>query len=321
MNESIAKPFEEPSYTTGSGEASRREPSSSGQSLSREELRIQPTAKDVYAALWANDQLRNLEYGYATAEIDGGTVVLKGHVTAARTRQLAEQIARQVPGVMAVENRLVDDDALVNEVCRALVADPCTVHETVLVAARHGVIVLSGDVSSAAARHAAEQCVASVPQVRAVSNFIKAPGVVVHAEDERIVQPSIGEEVIATDAPLGRVAAVIINPRHRRVAAVVTRGAFPDLRSPGHRCAWDPYEGPVCERTVVVPVMAIDQVTASAVWLRISAIEAAQFADFDPAIFRRAGAGWQPPYPYQTEDVWLCPSYWAPERDGLWQRP
>ena len=266
-----------------------------------------PTAEAVYAELWANDLLRSLEYGYITVTIDGHRAVLRGHVTAGHSRRWAEQIARQAPGVEAVENQLVDDDELVNLVCCALVGNPRTAHEfiPVLVAARHGVIVLSGSVSSAALRDAVEECAAGVSQVRAVSNYIEAPGVAVDPDAERVAQPRIGEEVIASDWPLGRVEAVIINVRNRRVASVVTSGQFPDLSTANPRPSWDHFDTPRLRRTVAIPVQAIAEATPCAVWLHVDSADAARYPDFDPTCFRRPETWWQPPYPYEAGDVWL----------------
>jgi hypothetical protein len=56
---------------------------------------------------------------------------------------------------------------------------------------------------------------------------------------------------------------------------------------------------------VVIPTQAIDEVTPAAVWLRVSAAEAARHHDFDPACFRSPEATWQAPYPYQAGDLWL----------------
>ncbi len=165
--------------------------------------------------------------------------------------------------------------------------------------------MLNGSVSSTEIRDAAEECAARVSQVRAVTNYIEAPGVAVDPEAERVIQPRIGEEVIASDVPLGRVAAVIINVRNRRVVSVVTSGRFPDLSSNSPRRSWDHFDIPVLERTVVIPLQAIAEVTPCAVWLHIDATEAARYPDFNPAVFRSPGASWQPPYPYRVEDVWL----------------
>jgi hypothetical protein len=73
----------------------------------------------------------------------------------------------------------------------------------------------------------------------------------------------------------------------------------------GYDRDWDPYDVPKRERSVVIPREAITEITPSAVWLRLSAGDAARCPDFDPADFRRPGTVWQPPYPYQPADVWL----------------
>jgi hypothetical protein len=265
----------------------------------------EPTTDAIYGALWQNDLFRCLEYGHMNVALDGSTVVLRGHVTSAHTRQWAEQIVSQAPEVQTVENALVADDEIVVDVCRALAENPRTADETILVAVRHGVVVLSGTVGSAAARDAAEKCAASVSQVRGVSNYIDAPGVIVRPEEEQVLQPCIREEVIATDMAVGRVASVIVSSHNRRVTAFVAQGEFPDMTLRGHDRDWDPYDIPKRERSVVIPREAIAEITPSAVWLRLNAVDAARCPDFDPAGFRRPGTVWQPPYPYQPADVWL----------------
>ncbi len=269
-----------------------------------------PTADAVYAALWADDLLRSLEYGQITANVEGGKVTLRGHVTAAHTRQRAEQITRRAPGVEAVENHLVDDDALVNQVCLALAGDRRTADELIHVAARHGIIVLSGSVTSASAREAAEERAAGVSQVRGVSNYIEAPGVAARPETEQVLQPRIGEEVIAMDMVIGRVANIIVSPHSRRVTGLVVRGELPDPVFDGR--IWDSYDVTaldtpitVRERLVVIPRQDIAELTQTAVWLRVSGPEAARHQDFDPATFGRPPEGWQPPFPYERGDVWL----------------
>ena len=71
---------------------------------------------------------------------------------------------------------------------------------------------------------------ASVPQVRGIVNDIRAPGITVDPEEQKILEPSIGREVFATDILLGEVERVIINPHNRRVTSFVAHGNFPDLR-------------------------------------------------------------------------------------------
>jgi osmotically-inducible protein OsmY len=263
------------------------------------------SAHEIYEALWDNDLLRSLEYGHITVRVAGNTVILDGHVTAAHARRWAEETVASVPGVEAIEDHLVDDDQIVVEVCLALARDPRTADETVLVAARHGVVVLSGAVASATSRQAAEERAASVGLVRGVSNYIEAPGVVVRDEAELVLQPQIHEEVIATDMAVGRVADVIISPHNRRVSGLVVEGRFPYPVSRNHRWDWDAYDVPTVERSVVIPSKAIAELTPTAVWLAVSATEAANNPDFDLECYRSPGSSWLPPYPYRPSEVWL----------------
>jgi hypothetical protein len=138
-----------------------------------------------------------------------------------------------------------------------------------------------------------------------VSNYLEAPDVIVRADEEKVLQPQIREEVFATDMALGRVACVIISPRNRRVTGFVAEGAFPIQSDRRRRFDWDRYDVPTVERSVVIPRQAIDDITPTAVWLRVSASEAARHPDFDPACYRIPGSSWLPPYPYQPAEVWL----------------
>jgi hypothetical protein len=227
-------------------------------------------------------------------------VSLSGHVGTATDRLRADSALRQVPGVLAVQNDLVADDDLVNLVAQALAKDERTRHETIFVAVNHGVVILSGLRNSSKARAAAEECAGQVPSVRGVSNYIEAPGAVVDAVQERIVQPSIGQEVFASDMSLGRVEQVIINPHNRRVVAMVVRGQFPDRqrRNPRMRS----YETPMEEGRLTVPAAHITFVTPTVVQLRISGIAAAGHDDFAPGDFTRPDHSWRPPYPYAANE-------------------
>jgi hypothetical protein len=100
--------------------------------------------------------------------------------------------------------------------------------------------------------------------------------------------------------PIGHVERVIINPRNRRVTAIVVHGEMPDLKSD------QPYQLPVNlpqqARRVVIPVSAM-QVVTTRVSLNITSLEAARCQEFDPASCVLPAANWQPPYPYHWEDV------------------
>ena len=216
-------------------------------------------------------------------------------------RSRAEEAARLVSGVLGIENHLVGDEELVVQVAQALGTDKRTGPEFVLVGAQNGVIILNGEVASAAIREAAEEVAASVPQVRGVVNYLRAPQVVVDPETQQVLQPPIGREVYATDMFLGCVERVIIDPHNRRVTAFVTSGNFTELLRAGEHGSLDEY--PQRERHIVVPVGVVGYETDSSVMLSIRAGAAAQYRDFNPANFVFPPEGWQPPFPYHSEDV------------------
>ena len=61
------------------------------------------------------------------------------------------------------------------------------------------------------------------------------------------------------------------------------------------------------ERRLVIPISAVQDVTASAVLLHISGDAALRHADLDPAAYAPPTADWQPPYPYTHAQVLLEP--------------
>lgn len=259
-------------------------------------------AAEVENALWVNEILRVTDYNGINVTVENGIVILRGHVVTPSNRSRAEDAARSVTGVLGIENHLVVDEELVVKVAQALGTDKRTCPEYVFVGAQRGVIILNGDVASAAIREAAEEVAASVPEVRGVVNYLRAPQVVVDPEKQQALQPPIGREVYATDMFLGCVERVIIDPHNRRVTAFVTSGNFTELLlHTDENTLLD--ENPQRERHIVVPVCAVDYETDRSVMLAVSAGEAAQYRDFNPANFVFPPEGWQPPYPYHWEDV------------------
>jgi osmotically-inducible protein OsmY len=129
---------------------------------------------DVLQALDRVDLPRAFRTGVRVAVRDG-VVDLRGHVrTATHARLLAER-AGTVPGVLAVRDRLVDDEALTSRVARALTADPAVRRAILRVHSRHGEVALNGELPSEAARQTATALAAAVPGVRAVRNHAAAP--------------------------------------------------------------------------------------------------------------------------------------------------
>jgi osmotically-inducible protein OsmY/sporulation protein YlmC with PRC-barrel domain len=252
-------------------------------------------------ALWADEILRATDYAEIDVTVQDGIVGLHGHVITPINKSRAENAVRSLVGVLGVENHLVVDDDLVIDVAQALARDDRTREERVTVSAHSGVIVLNGRVANAAVREVIEEVAASVPRVRGISNYIQAPGVVVDPEEQKVLHPPIGQGVSATDMLLGHVERVIIDPHNRRVTAFVTHGCFSNRLRPDEDDLLD--LRPVPERRVVVPIRAVRYATDSSVLLNVSSCEAARYRDFDSADFVSPSEGWQPPYPYQWNEV------------------
>ncbi len=267
-------------------------------------------AADVEQALWDDEVVRAIDYPTIAVSVRAGTVTLGGFAANLVTRARAEHAARTVPGVLELNDQLVTDTDLATLVAGALGRDARLQHEMVQVAAYHGVIVLTGAVSSAVVRSAAEECASGISQVRWVINRIEAPGVKLDAADQRVLQPYIGQEVFATDMSLGLVERVIINPHNRHIIACVVSGEFPDPeRSDALLLDWS-----MCKRSVVIPMTAVRHITVGGVFLSITGCEATRCGDFDPAAFAVPDIDWRPPYPYNPADVLLDEAQRKPAR-------
>lgn len=204
--------------------------------------------------------------------------------------------------MLEIENQLVTDDEVVIGVAQALARDERTRGPRIFVSAKHGVVVLNGRMDTAETRAAAEEVAATVPSVRGVINYIQAPGVVV-PEDQQVWQPRPKQEVYAEDLLLRHVEQVIINPRHRRVTALIIHGDFPDLDAARPNIPL--YRIPKKERRAVIPIRAVKFVSESGVLLGINSLDAARCPDFALGRSPVPDPGWQPPYPYTHADVMI----------------
>ncbi len=128
--------------------------------------------------------------------------------------------------------------------------------------------------------------------------------------DKQRWEVKIGSPVVATDDEYGRLQQLIldphqerliINPHNRHVTALVVYGYFPDLRHSSEHGL--PDESTQQLRHVLVPIRAVGHETDNSVLLAVSGGEAARGREFDPYDFESPPEGWQPPYPYQWDDV------------------
>jgi len=256
--------------------------------------------RDVEEALQRDELLRVMGL-LIRVEVEDGVVRLRGHVHNRALSARAEEIARSVPGVLGVENRLLVDLELLQRVSGALLGNPKVRSLPIHVRVRDGIVELTGSVPTLEDAREVERTVAALPEVRGVSNRLTAPGI--PEEWARVVQPEVGQPVFATDQDLGRVEAVVIDLESRRVVAVVVHGDFPDADAPPHSA------GPLWERSVVIPMEQVERVTLGGVFLRVHAGAAAKNPDLDPDRYPPPPPDWTPPFPYRREDVRFLPAH------------
>jgi osmotically-inducible protein OsmY len=128
-----------------------------------------------------------------------GTIALSGSVRSRTMKEKAEEIARQVKGVSAVENHLVVDADVELAVAQALGADPRTkaAFPGVLVGVVFGVVYLKGQVATAEVKKAASEVALKVAGVRSVSNELTAPPEPVAAAKPAAPKPQPAGQVAA----------------------------------------------------------------------------------------------------------------------------
>jgi hyperosmotically inducible protein len=106
-----------------------------------------------------------------------GVVTCEGHVRTTPSKETAERLIREVPGVREVVNHLFVDTDLEIAAAQALANDSRTVNSFpgILVGCAFGEVLLKGSVSSQEAKKAAGDIAAKVPGVRTVTNELVAP--------------------------------------------------------------------------------------------------------------------------------------------------
>ena len=156
-------------------------------------------ADEVESALWNDEVLRVTAYHEVDVRVKNGVVSLTGHIMGMMNQDRVESAVGNVKGILGVRIHLVADDKLLLKVAGALVQIERIEGKHVFAQVENGVVVLSGEVISADVRGSAEQYAADVPGVRGVINNIAAPGIDPDAEDQRFLQPSIGEEIFFRD--------------------------------------------------------------------------------------------------------------------------
>ena len=253
--------------------------------------------EDLTTALWHDPVLREMEIPFMDVDVQDGIAILRGHTATAISKAKIAGIAASVSGVLGIDNSLVADPDLQIAVAQAIGQDPRVNRERIRVDVQHGIVTLSGAVSSLDARRIAGERAVSVSQVRGVLNYLSAPGAEAGESVLRVVEPCIGQEVFTGDGPAyARVIRVIINPRNRLVSGIVvrTQPAEP-LTLFGEGAAG---------RKIVLPASLITLVSGGGIFLSISRSQMGLFDDFDETDYDALPEDWHL-FPYSCNDVLL----------------
>jgi osmotically-inducible protein OsmY len=258
-------------------------------------------AVEIDHAFWDDWMLRSTDYREIGVRVKGGAVSITGYVISTQNKRLVENALQKIQGILSLKIHLIADDVLVLKVAAALGQMEHAYRTKFFTSVNHGVVALFGEVDTPDIRCKAEQCAAGIPWVRGVINKVRAPGINLETEDQRFLQPAVGQEIYFGEGPTGTVKQVIINPNNRRVTAMIVQRRCTDPQPEVGSGAGSREQYP--KRPSVIPVSAIHYLTQNAGFLRKSDPETVQVYDFDPAHFVIPRMDWVPPYPYCSEDV------------------
>jgi osmotically-inducible protein OsmY len=140
--------------------------------LQREEKKIYTRVRRI---LWDYEPLR-ASHAEIYIDVEGDQVRLRGRVRTLPQKLIASMLVERMPEVGAVVNELVADPDVVRAVADALAEDQRTAAYVIRVDARHGVVILRGEVSSESIQEAAVSIAASVPLVATVRSQLTVGG-------------------------------------------------------------------------------------------------------------------------------------------------
>jgi hypothetical protein len=244
---------------------------------------------ELWQALWRVDTIRALDLTSLSMSMQAGELLLEGHLASETSRGRIRAIARDVPGILAVHDRLVIDRDLAVEVAQALASDERTSRLALPLGSDHGWIRLGGEVPDRQVQLAAEAVAAQVPHGRGVVALPRVTGEPATSL-RRALQPRPGARVWGEDGEIGLVAQVVIDPRNRLVTHIVVDST--EVR-----------EFRRVEGVYLVPVEAIEIANAESVFLTHPHRSITSFSAFDVSAYPLAPTTWMPPFPYRASTV------------------
>jgi osmotically-inducible protein OsmY len=251
---------------------------------------------EIWEAVRRYEVIRALDTGSFSISVQEGHVLLTGHVSKKYHHDLIEEIACSLPGVSAVQNKLVVDSDLIIQLAQALSKDERTRSFILPVSCSHGWIRLGGVVPRRELQIAAEEIAAQVPSVRGVLSRPRVIGEVYETE-RRPIQPKIHAKINDYNGQEGVITQIVIQPCNRLVTHAVVSTS-------------DLYDGKSVSHEHCVPVEAMEVVDRDSVLLKRNGPLLNAFPTFEPSNYPLAPLDWQPPYPYTARTVrWPCEPY------------
>lgn len=133
------------------------------------------TYSRVRRVLWDYEPLR-ASHAEIAIDVDGTNIRLRGRVRTLPQKLIAAVLVERMPGVSSVANELIADPEVVRAVADALAEDDRTAAYVLRVDARHGLVILRGEVPSDAVRQAAIDIASRVPLVNSVRDQLTIGG-------------------------------------------------------------------------------------------------------------------------------------------------
>src|SRR5207237_6876780 len=109
-------------------------------------------------------------------DVDGNSIRLRGRVRTMPQKLIARVLVERMNEIESVTNDLIADPEVVRGVADALAQDERSAPYVIRVDARHGIVVLRGEVPSEAVQQAALDVAARVPLVSTVRNQLTIGG-------------------------------------------------------------------------------------------------------------------------------------------------